>query len=102
MLRTFIDDTVKYTIKNASVVLPGCDQGFGRMLALRLDSIGFRVFAGCLQPGGEGTRKLLDTASSRLQVVPLDVTSDDSVRGALAFVESRLQGYGESQMGPLN
>ncbi|KAG8178629.1 hypothetical protein JTE90_016291 [Oedothorax gibbosus] len=71
----------------------GCDRGFGRQLARRLDGLGFRVFAGCLEPDGADTRQLLDTASSRLEVLPLDVTDDISVSKAVRFVESRLQEY---------
>ncbi|GBO06168.1 D-beta-hydroxybutyrate dehydrogenase, mitochondrial [Araneus ventricosus] len=69
---------------------PGCDKGFGRMLARRLDSMGYKVFAGCLEPDGEEVKKLKDTISSHLEIVPLDVTKTDSVQNALQIVESKL------------
>lgn len=70
--------------------LSGCDTGFGNLLARRLDSIGFNVFAGCLYPNSESTKKLIDTTSSKLQVVQIDVTQDDSVQNAMKEVERNL------------
>lgn len=34
-------------LKTKSVVISGCDSGFGQLLALRLLERGMRVFAGC-------------------------------------------------------
>ena len=34
-----------------AVFITGCDTGFGRELACRLDALGFKVYAGCLMPG---------------------------------------------------
>lgn len=68
----------------------GCDTGFGHLLARRLDSMGYKVFAGCLYPKSEEVEKLIDTTSNNLQVVQIDVTQDDSVRNALKVVEKSL------------
>ncbi|GBO24479.1 hypothetical protein AVEN_268091-1 [Araneus ventricosus] len=58
---------------------PWCDSGFGHKLAQKLDDLGLQVFAGCLNPDGEGAKSLKKTASAKLQVLPLDVTSEESV-----------------------
>ncbi|XP_071953893.1 D-beta-hydroxybutyrate dehydrogenase, mitochondrial-like isoform X2 [Antedon mediterranea] len=36
---------------NKAVFITGCDTGFGHSLALRLDQLGYLVYAGCLFPG---------------------------------------------------
>jgi retinol dehydrogenase-16 len=66
------------------VLITGCDTGFGRELARRLDSLGCHVFAGCLTERGE--TELAKSCSDRLRAIPLDVTNPDSVRKALRAV----------------
>uniref|UniRef100_A0A8C8VNH4 Uncharacterized protein n=1 Tax=Pelusios castaneus TaxID=367368 RepID=A0A8C8VNH4_9SAUR len=76
-----------------AVLITGCDSGFGHLLALRLHRLGFSVFAGCLQPGGEGAQRLqLEAASGpgRLRVLPLDVTRERDVAAAKELVQSNL------------
>lgn len=84
MKRTTMDPTGK------AVFITGCDTGFGKELASRLDKLGFKVFAGCLLPEGEGARSLLQESSERLKVVSVDVTSDEAVRAACKTVEEDL------------
>lgn len=60
------------------------------MAAKRLDEKGYTVFAGCLLPEEDGARKLKDECSEKLRVVPLDVTSDVSVKSAGRFVRQSL------------
>lgn len=80
MKRTIIDANGK------AVFITGCDTGFGRSLAARLDEMGFKVYAGCLMPEGEGARSLLQEASPRLKIVSVDVTKDEAVRAAYKTV----------------
>lgn len=79
----------------------GCDSGFGNRLAISLDELGFLVFAGCLFPEQEGALSLLERSSRRIQVVKVDVTSDESVRGAVHFVENNLGTNSRSPLGSL-
>lgn len=76
--------------RNKAVFITGCDTGFGHLLAKRLDSKGYRVFAGCLFPNGPDAKKLRESTSDKLTVIPLDVTSDESVQNALKTVEEQL------------
>ncbi|GFU01206.1 hypothetical protein NPIL_203551 [Nephila pilipes] len=69
----------------------GCDSGFGYELALRLDELGLHVFAGCLLPEGDGAKTLKKSASNRLHVVPMDVTSDDSIDKSLKCVTQKIK-----------
>ena len=66
------------------------------MLAVHLSTLGYRVFAACLDVTGEGASKLRKT-SSNIAVLQLDVTSDEQVAEARRFVENQLQGCGESR-----
>ncbi|XP_004601978.2 retinol dehydrogenase 5 [Sorex araneus] len=76
----------------AFVFITGCDSGFGRLLALRLDQRGFRVLAGCLTP--VGAEDLQKVASSRLRATLLDVTDPQSVQQAAKWVETQVGGAG--------
>ncbi|XP_060561670.1 D-beta-hydroxybutyrate dehydrogenase, mitochondrial-like isoform X2 [Ruditapes philippinarum] len=77
----------KIKIKGQAVLITGCDTGHDA--ALRLASIGFNVFAGCLTPDGVGVNTLREKGGETLHVVPLDVTSDTSVKDALEVVKRK-------------
>lgn len=72
-------------------LLLGCDTGFGHLLAKKLSNYGFTVFAGCLQPNGEGAKKLLREHHENLIIVPLDVTKDESVEAARKLVDNLIE-----------
>ncbi|XP_046339272.1 D-beta-hydroxybutyrate dehydrogenase, mitochondrial-like [Haliotis rufescens] len=74
-----------------AVFITGCDSGFGYNLAVRLDKLGFTVFAGCLMPDREGARQLNEDTSDKLHIVKVDVTDDWQVRGALKYVKENLK-----------
>ena len=78
---------------DAFIFITGCDSGFGRLLALRLDQRGFRVLASCLTPSG--AEDLQRVASSRLHTTLLDVTDPQSVRQAATWVETHVGKTGE-------
>lgn len=64
-------------------MVTGCDRGLGFSLALHCRSLGLTVFAGVLDAASPGARRLGDLG---VRVLPLDVTDQDSVRGAVAAV----------------
>ncbi|GIX87969.1 17-beta-hydroxysteroid dehydrogenase type 6 [Caerostris extrusa] len=88
------DKIFKQRVKagNKAVFITGCDSGFGNQLAKQLDSKGFRVFAGCLFSYNGGAAELKRSCSSRLHIVHLDVTKDESVQKAKEFVKNNLAG----------
>lgn len=73
-------------VHHGLVTLTGCDSGLGFSLARHSLRMGLCVVAGCLDPNGEGARRLRVAAgrSGRLTVIPLDVTKQKSVN---AFVQ---------------
>ncbi|MDQ2631146.1 MAG: SDR family oxidoreductase [Actinomycetota bacterium] len=68
-----------------SVLVTGASTGIGRATALRLDSSGWRVFAGVRKD--EDAESLRSAASSRLEPVFLDVTAPDQIAAAAEQVE---------------
>ncbi|XP_067648911.1 retinol dehydrogenase 7-like [Haliotis asinina] len=70
------------------VFITGCDTGFGNLLAKRLDSLGFNVFAACFSE--RGADELRKVSSPQLKTLSLDVTKPDSIVKARATVEKQL------------
>ena len=62
--------------------------GFGHDLAKRLDALGFRVFAGCLEENGPGARELEKSCSDRLQVLQLNVTKEEQIDAVRRNIET--------------
>ena len=85
--RLYIDEFVG-SFHEKYVFLTGCDSGFGRETALRLDSLGFNVFATCLT--SEGQTQLTTRCSKRLHAIHLDVTNSQEIREAYKFVVQNL------------
>ena len=59
-------------------------------MARHLDSLGFCVFAGCLDTSSEGAQRLRVEASHNLRLVNMDVRQEEHVRVALQYVEDNL------------
>lgn len=71
-----------------AILVTGCDRGLGFSLAAHCRSLGLTVFAGVLDAGSPGARKL---GGLGVHVVPLDVTDGRSVQGAVATVQQALR-----------
>ncbi|XP_078586139.1 retinol dehydrogenase 16-like [Branchiostoma floridae x Branchiostoma japonicum] len=79
-------------LTDKTVLITGCDTGFGNLLARRLDQLGLRVFAGCLTEAG--VAELRQSCSERLQPIRMDVTSSDSVQTAFRVVQKAVGSKG--------
>src|SRR5216684_7141096 len=67
-----------------NIVITGASTGIGEACALRLDGLGYRVFAGVRRfADGEALKK---KSSDRLSPVMLDVTSEESITAAVRTV----------------
>ncbi len=79
-------------VGDKSVLITGCDTGFGLVLAKHLHGLGFRVFAGCLlkKAEGPGAKELEEVAekcqNKRMSVLQLDVTKDEDWDKAFELV----------------
>jgi NAD(P)-dependent dehydrogenase (short-subunit alcohol dehydrogenase family) len=70
--------------QDRAVVITGASTGIGAACALRLDRLGFRVFAGVRKP--EDGEALQRRGSTRLTTLRLDVTDTESIARAKEFV----------------
>eukprot|EP00092_Neocalanus_flemingeri_P021658 GFUD01023493.1.p1 GENE.GFUD01023493.1~~GFUD01023493.1.p1 ORF type:complete len:356 (+),score=119.13 GFUD01023493.1:51-1118(+) len=73
-----------------AVLITGCDTGIGHEVARHLDLLGCHVFAGCLDTASEGAQRLRVEASPRLKLVNMDVTREEHVKMAVAYIEENL------------
>lgn len=77
--------------QRGGVLITGASTGIGEATALRLDKLGFRVFAGVRKP--EDGERLKEAGSDRLRVIqPLDVSKQDQIEAAARTVEEGLAG----------
>ena len=76
------------TADGKHVLITGCDSGFGKLTAIRLDQLGFHVFATCLTK--EGEEGLKDVCSERLNTLHLDVTSSEEIENVCKEVTKLL------------
>jgi NAD(P)-dependent dehydrogenase (short-subunit alcohol dehydrogenase family) len=79
------------------VLITGCDTGFGNRLASRLNSLGYTVYATCLDPSGPGPQELLKTAKhpKALKLIAMNVTKDADVEQAKNEISQQLKKDGD-------
>lgn len=65
-------------ITNKYVLITGCRSGFGKEIAMRLDQLGFRVFATCRTKEGEDS--LREVCSDNVKTFVMDVTDRGQVQ----------------------
>ncbi len=75
-----------------AALITGASTGIGRAAALRLDSLGWKVFAGVRRE--EDGRSLREAASERLAPVTIDVTDSASIAAAASAIEAELGAAG--------
>ncbi|KAL4613065.1 corticosteroid 11-beta-dehydrogenase isozyme 2-like isoform X1 [Arapaima gigas] len=72
------------------LLITGCDSGFGKATAQRLDSLGFEVIASVLDLDGPGAGELRRTCSSHLTLVKMDITQHEDIQNVLACTKAKL------------
>lgn len=73
-------------VKNKTVVISGCDSGFGRLLAERLDSMGVNVIALCLKK--EHQESLIQHCSKRLRSHLLDLRDTENIDNVCSEIKN--------------
>ena len=74
--------------KGKYVLITGCDKGFGRETAIRLDKMGVCVFATCLTK--EGEQSLKSVTSDKLRTFQMDVTDSQQIEEVFCKVNKLL------------
>ena len=67
----------KVDVKDKYVLITGCDSGFGRETAIKLDEMGVCVMATCLTK--EGEQSLKSVTSDKLKTLQMDVTNSQQI-----------------------
>ena len=78
----------KVDLKGMYVLITGCDSGFGRETAIRLDMMGAYVLATCLTK--EGEQSLKSVTSNRLKTFQMDVTNSQQIKEIYEKLERRI------------
>ncbi|XP_056230417.1 11-beta-hydroxysteroid dehydrogenase type 2 [Seriola aureovittata] len=77
-------------VHGKAVFITGCDSGFGKAAAKRLDALGLEVFATVLDLSGDGAKELQRTCSPRLTLLQVDITQPQQVQQALLDTKAKL------------
>ncbi|KAJ8026550.1 D-beta-hydroxybutyrate dehydrogenase, mitochondrial [Holothuria leucospilota] len=102
IMKWYIRPRRRLDAEGKAVLVTGCDSGFGHGIAIRLDKLGFYVYASCLFPDGEGSKILQQQCSKRLKVIKLDVTKQDEVDRAVEQIEKDIKLLGIEFWGLVN
>ena len=79
------------------VFITGCDSGFGRETAVRLDKMGIHVLASCLTK--QGAQDLKSMTSSKLKTFQMDVTDSQQIKDVFRQVKNLLpSGQGKEKI----
>ena len=70
------------------VFITGCDSGFGRETAIRLDNMGVHVLAACLTK--QGAQDLESMTSGKLRTFSMDVTDSQQIKDVFEQVKNLL------------
>lgn len=78
-------------------ILPwlGCDTGFGKETAKKLDAMGFTVLATVLDLDSPGALELRACCSPRLKLLELDLTKPEDISRVLEFTKAHTTGTGQ-------
>ena len=90
-LRGYISPRKTVNPENKAVLVTGCDSGFGYLIAQKLHSIGYTVFAGCLFPDSESVtllKKSTNEKKNKLHVIKRirDVTNKSDINSVYKTV----------------
>ncbi|XP_020608496.1 dehydrogenase/reductase SDR family member 9-like [Orbicella faveolata] len=78
----------KVDVKGKYVLITGCDSGFGRETAIKLDEMGVCVMATCLTKAGE--QSLKSVTSDKLKTFQMDVTNSQQINDVCKEVKGQI------------
>lgn len=74
---------------------PGCDSGFGKEAAKKLDAMGFTVLATVLNLESPGALELRACCSPHLKLLQMDITKPADISRALEFAKAHTSSTGQ-------
>ncbi|XP_068116128.1 11-beta-hydroxysteroid dehydrogenase type 2 [Hyperolius riggenbachi] len=69
-------------VAGRAVLITGCDSGFGKAAAQRMDEMGFKVIATVLDLESPGAKDLRKRCSDRLTIIQMDLTKSEDIMRA--------------------
>ena len=78
----------KLNMNGRFVLITGCDSGFGRETAIKLDKMGIHVLATCFTK--EGEQSLKSVMSDKLKTFQMDVTNSQQIEEVFQKVKKLL------------
>ena len=87
-LLNFLGKRKVQNLDSKYVFITGCDSGFGREIAVRLDKMGVRVLAACMTKQGE--QDLTSMTSDQLKTFQMDVTDSQQIKDVFEQVKNML------------
>ncbi|XP_045389462.1 corticosteroid 11-beta-dehydrogenase isozyme 2 [Lemur catta] len=81
-------------VATRAVLITGCDSGFGKETAKKLDSMGFTVLATVLELNSPGALELRASCSPRLKLLQMDLTKPADISRVLEFTKAHTASTG--------
>lgn len=81
-------------VATRAVLITGCDTGFGKETAKKLDAMGFTVLATVLEIESPGAQELRACCSPRLKLLQMDLTKPADISRVLEFTKAHTSSTG--------
>lgn len=81
-------------VGNKTVLVTGCDSGIGHAVVRKLDSLGMKVYAACLDTNSPGAVSLHNNCSENVHILQLDITNKKDIENVVSFINNRVGSEG--------
>lgn len=81
-------------VGNKTVLVTGCDSGIGHAVVRKLDSLGMKVYAACLDTNSPGAVSLHNNCSENVHILQLDITNEKDIENVVSFINNRVGSEG--------
>lgn len=81
-------------VGNKTVLVTGCDSGIGHAVVRKLDSLGMKVYAACLDTNSPGAVSLHNNCSENVHILQLDITNKKDIENVVSFINNRMGSEG--------
>lgn len=81
-------------VGNKAVLVTGCDSGIGHAVVRKLDSLGMKVYAACLDTNSPGAVSLHNNCSENVHILQLDITNKKDIENVVSFINNKVSSEG--------